>query len=320
MKSIFYSILGILFLTGACKEEPTNYEELSDEKEMAVLTLQKGINGRQNLSIFPQDGNKITQIGVNYGGIGYPSSAIAIRLDVDQVALDSINNLRRSNGQEPFLPFPEGSYSLDKSSINIASGEYISDMATLNYNSDQFELDKQYLIVFKASNSAGYRFAQGMDKVEFLAAALEIEHSKVGWSAAASSEELNGEGTTNGRAARLIDNNVTTFWHSMWDGGLPPYPHDFTVNFGKDLYVTRMELTRRQTANNGFHLFDLYGSKDGTTFSLVSADLQMDRDELAGQSFELPEPGYYRAMKVVMKTSFTNSAFAHCAEFSTFGY
>lgn len=320
MKNLLYNILGLLLLTGACKEEPANYEELSDEKETAVLTLQKGINGRQNLSIFPQDGNKLTQIGVNYAGIGYPSSAISIRVDVDQLALDSINNLRRINGQEAFLPFPAGSYSLDKSTIEIAPGEYISEMTTLNYNSELFDLDKQYLIVFKASNSAGYRFAKGMDKVEFLVAALEIEHSKASWSAAASSEELNGEGTTNGRAARLIDNNVTTFWHSMWDGGMPPYPHDFTVNFGKEIYVTRIALTRRQTANNGFHLFDLYGSTDGSAFSLISTNLQMDREELAGQSFELPEPGYYRAMKVVMKTSFTNSAFTHCAEFSTFGY
>ena len=310
-------VAGLILSLGSCKKQPTNYEDLSDNKEMAVLTLQKGINGRQDLKIFPQEGSRTTQISVNYGGVGLPASAINIQLEVDNAAIDSINTARIARGEEAYEQFPADSYVLDKTSLTIASGKVISDAATLTYNTEKFDLAKQYIIVFKSSNTAGYKYYNGVNKVEFLAAVIEKEQSKTGWIASASSEHP-GEAT--GLASALIDNNIGTFWHSNYGGVAATYPHEAQVLFNSEVFVTKISLHKRQAANTTwFKVFDLYGTTDGTTWKLLGENLETVADELDAQYYPI-DPQYLKGIKLLMKSGHNTSSTTHLAEISVFGY
>lgn len=310
-------ILVLLFSAYSCKKEPKDYEKSSDDKTNALLTLQKGINGRQNLTVFPHNGNRTTQIAVNYGGLGVPASDIDINIEVDQTAFDSINNVREQTGLAPFLKFPAGSYSLDNPSIKIPSGKINSNYSTLTYNSDAFALDKQYLIVFKVSNNSGYKFANGVTRVEFVAAVNEKEHPKTGWVATASSEHP-GENT--GLASALIDNNLATYWHSKYSAVAAVYPHEASIVFPKELYTTKISLHKRQAANNTwFKIFDLYGTTDGTTWKLIGENLVTVAAELGPQFYPIT-PQYLKGVKLVMKSGHTTAQTTHLAEISVFGY
>ena len=43
---------------------------------------------------------------------------------------------------------------------------------------------------------------------------------RTGWTVTASSEEASGEGTGNGVPSCIVDESLTTYWHSKWQGGL----------------------------------------------------------------------------------------------------
>ena len=70
---------------------------------------------------------------------------------------------------------------------------------------------------------------------------------------AVSSEETAGESA---RAAKAIDGNPATFWHTEWSRRQAPYPHSIAIDLGSDTEVAGVRLLPRQTgAQNGrpFH-------------------------------------------------------------------
>lgn len=76
-----------------------------------------------------------------------------------------------------------------------------------------------------------------------------------------SSQESQGEGATNGRAACMLDGNTGTFWHSSWKVATT-YPQWFIVDLGKDYQIAQVELTRR--------IGDSRGQKGQTIYTCAS--------------------------------------------------
>lgn len=319
MKKLYIIFMLLLsLLVGSCEKENKNYEELSDDKAVPVLTLQKGINGQQKLKIFPQDGSRTTQIAVNYGGLGLPSSAIGIDLVVDNAALDSINKLRIAGGLVPYLKFPEGSYSLDKTTVTIPSGQVSSDFATLTYNTDSFDLKDQYLIVFRASNNSGYQFAAGTNKIEFLAAVVEEDMSKTEWKKEVSASAT--QASDAGGAAALFDSNTDTYWHTPYSGTIPPWPHEVRVDFGKDLYLTKILLQTRH--NNGSAApkdFDFQVSTDGVAYTTYKSFTNSNNVMNTVSTFDLADVVKARYVKLSFKNGF-NASFMSLGEIGFRGY
>ena len=92
---------------------------------------------------------------------------------------------------------------------------------------------------------------------------------KTGWTVTASSEELTGEGAVNGRAARVVDGNIATYWHSKYTGGAIPYPHWLIIDMKKAIKPVTVDLTARQNNNNGMTKFKVEGSADGTNWTNI---------------------------------------------------
>lgn len=60
-----------------------------------------------------------------------------------------------------------------------------------------------------------------------------------------SSEEVNGEGA-NGRAAQIIDNDPSTFWHSEWQATTAQLPHSITIDMNTVKDVKCVTIAKRQ--------------------------------------------------------------------------
>lgn len=124
--------------------------------------------------------------------------------------------------------------------------------------------------------------------------------NKSTWSATASSEELSGEGPINGRAATLIDGDITTFWHSPWSlVSNPVYPHWVRLDMKEEKSIISVVVTNRQGGNpraNGIKKFILEGSKDGTSFTKLG-DYELAVSN-AGQSFPVSPKEKYRYVKL----------------------
>ena len=303
----------------ACKEDIPLYEQTTDSKDQVWLSIQRAADGPKGLSIFPiEEEERTEQFSVNYGGLGLPASAIQVDYAVDQAIFDSLNVVEENRGNEPFTRFPEGSFTLDKSSSTIAAGETGSDIVTFSYKPAAFDITKRYLLALTGTTNSGYSFRDGAQTIIFTAEVVKKTHDKTEWTASASSEEP-AEGDGNGLAAAAIDGDAISFWHSQWDGASPPFPHWVEVDLGGELYVSEIGLTRRQNNNNGFKTFDIEGTRDGKTWVTLLKDAQMEQEPLDMQVFEL-QGQYVSKIRVLMKDNFNNQASTHLGEIDLMGY
>lgn len=314
-KSFFVICISITSLL-SCKEDVPTYEELNDTREQAWLSVQKAANGQQDLTLFPQIDERKDVFRVNYGGVGYPSEDLNINFSQDQKALDSVNRIRQVAGLEPLLPFPEGSYTLDKTNANIQAGTTGSDFITFTYKPESFDLTKEYMLALTATNNQGYKFKAGSSTILYYAAVVEKPQLKAKWTAKVSSIHT-GEST--GIAGAIIDGNITTFWHTPYAAGSPNYPHWAEIDFGDEIYATKIGVTKRQGNSTGFKTFDILGSKDGTTWITLATNQTMEQFNDEMQTFEIT-PQYLKKIKLDLKEPFGGQIYTHFAEVDVLGY
>lgn len=86
-----------------------------------------------------------------------------------------------------------------------------------------------------------------------------------------SSQESQGEGATNGRAACMLDGNTGTFWHSSWKVATT-YPQWFIVDLGKDYQIAQVELTRRIGDSRGQKGHTLYTCAESKAADATNPD------------------------------------------------
>lgn len=114
---------------------------------------------------------------------------------------------------------------------------------------------------------------------------------RTGWTVEASTEEPVGETSAaqphNGQAVSLLDDDLTTFWHSQWkgDGANPPLPHLITFNMQQSQDIISIELARRA------------GNKDTKTVTFGISDDNEQWTELG--SMEFPDAADPNAMIIV---------------------
>lgn len=78
-----------------------------------------------------------------------------------------------------------------------------------------------------------------------------VDVDRTGWMVEASTEEMTGEVSAakphNGQAVSMIDGDLSTFWHSQWngEGKNPPLPHIITMDMQQIQDIISVELVRR---------------------------------------------------------------------------
>ena len=94
----------------------------------------------------------------------------------------------------------------------------------------------------------------------------EVKIDKSAWSIIDfSSQEVKGEGT-NGSVVKAIDDDISTYWHSQWQGASPGYPHWFIVDMGTTVTISRFVCYRRQNDARGQTECQFLTSLDGVTW------------------------------------------------------
>lgn len=95
---------------------------------------------------------------------------------------------------------------------------------------------------------------------------------KTGWKAIEySSEETAGEGS-NGRAQQIVDGDDNTYWHPQWYGSTAQLPHYIVVDMQEMKNVGGFEIKMGNNANRHIKAYDIYGSTDNATWTLLCSD------------------------------------------------
>jgi len=155
-----------------------------------------------------------------------------------------------------------------------------------------------------------YKFTDGIPVLNF---STRNELSKQGWTIKSfSSEETTGEGAVNGRAATLIDNNVSTFWHSKWSNPAANYPHEVVVDMASIKSAKGLSLTQRNGLSRAVKNFEIQISNDGVNFSPMG---NFVAENINGpQYFNFGSPQSFRYFKVIAKSAWDGEQFAALAE------
>ncbi len=98
---------------------------------------------------------------------------------------------------------------------------------------------------------------------------IEFEGEKIdktNWEIIDFSTEEPAEGAPNGLASAAIDNDLSTFWHTQWNGGNPGYPHHFVFDMKEVVKINKVETFRRQGDGRGQSEFQIHTSLDGVNF------------------------------------------------------
>lgn len=84
-----------------------------------------------------------------------------------------------------------------------------------------------------------------------------------------SSQELTGEVAPNGPAAKLLDGNPATHWHSKYSGSVSPYSHSIVFNLGRSHVVSGFEFTQRTMSNGRIKDYEIYVSDNPLDFGVA---------------------------------------------------
>ncbi|KQC00158.1 discoidin domain-containing protein [Pedobacter sp. Hv1] len=159
-----------------------------------------------------------------------------------------------------------------------------------------------------------YKFVNNIPVLEF---GTRNELSKQGWSVSSfSSEETSGEGATDGRADKLIDGDLNSYWHSKWTGTAANYPHQVTIDMGSAKSIDGIALAQRNTLSRSVKDFEILVSTDGQNFS--SAGNYVLANSSSVQYFNLPTKQTIRYFKIIAKSAHDGDKYAALAEIGVY--
>lgn len=152
-----------------------------------------------------------------------------------------------------------------------------------------------------------FTFQSGIPVINF---GTKPELSKSGWTIAGFSTQQN---TTSESAAKVLDNDPATFWHSKWSGTpTGTYPHYVSIDLGVAKTAKGVSLLHRAGAYRSIKNFELLTSNDGVSFT--SMGNYVAQNVTTSQYFDFSTPQTFRYFKIIANSSWDGTQNAAIAE------
>ena len=192
-----------------------------------------------------------------------------------------------------FTPVDSGTWVADNevkvSSFDTIDAKYVQIViSTANWinGSDEESQPDQYTSVAEFNVYKHSDFSKKIDSSAFVATAT--------------SEELLGEGDSNGHALHAIDGNPDTFWHTQWNfpegevkEGVHDFPFTFTIDLGATYNINKFDYLPRVGRIAGvIDDYELFVSSDGVSFTSVDAGSWLTSNEIKVSSFPAINASY----------------------------
>ncbi|MGQ1788174.1 BT_3987 domain-containing protein [Saccharicrinis sp. GN24d3] len=248
-------------------------EAISEDKSTAVIVINVidpmvylGITGTEIMT-FSDVGSSIIEL------------ELPVKMDYEnifdlEVTLEEKEQLmidyNTANGTVYEL-LPEGSYEIDPNPISIAKG-ISSGVVTITVDRDKLTYGS-YMVPLQLASVSKYSISSTANTCLF---ALNYEAAlldRSDWEVIDfDSEEAVAEGgLANGLAKHIIDDDLSTYWHSAWYGAPAEeaaLPYHITVDMKEEVTVTQIDLVRR--INNADNIAgEFYTSTDNVNWTKI---------------------------------------------------
>jgi alpha-L-fucosidase len=166
-------------------------------------------------------------------------------------------------------------------------------------------------------NATAYRLSPAEDfPDESIVARAEYGVAKALWKVI----DCDSQEDMDGQAARAIDDDPKTFWHSRYRERVDPMPHHLAVDLGEDLRISGFIYTPRQDHWDGGIVMEarFEVSDDGSTWTVAADDVAFVNvvNSRQQQVVKLANPVTARFFRVTALRTANNSAMASAAEVS----
>lgn len=165
-----------------------------------------------------------------------------------------------------------------------------------------------YMLPIKLNDTSLFTPMEGKDLYLLAFRIVGSQLDRSGWTVVPSSETVEGGG--NGAASNIFDDNINTYWHSKWQGGYAPLPHELNIDTKATYVFTQIALQRRlgyDYARFGY----FYVSNDGKNWGDPVGTFTMENTD-ATQTFSIvPTEGRYIKIQVTESANESD-----CASFS----
>lgn len=212
-----------------------------------------------------------------YGSLSTLSESIKISLDVEnkweiewEIETDEsyISTYNSANGTL-FQAFPAGTYTLPES-MSLPYGTTTTEL-TVTIQGAQL-IPGDYMLPLRIKNISLFEIASDRALYPLAIRIMGPQLDRTGWTAEANTEEPSGEGVGNGIPSCLLDGNLSTYWHSAWQSGNTPLPHEIIIDAKQEYTFTQLGLVQRQHDDyNDTAGGDFYISSDKETWTKVGS-------------------------------------------------
>lgn len=256
-----------------------------------------------------------------YGSVSTITQKVKFGLDTNnlwdltaKLAVDNdyVQEFNWDNGTS-YKTLPEGSYTVPET-VALPVGTTTVELE-LSVKGDQLQ-PGDYMLPVRVTEVSQFEISEGKAVYPLAIRIMGNKLNRTGWTAEADTEELTGEGAGNGVAGCVLDDNLTTFWHSTWQtGNRIPLPYELIIDAKKEYTFTQLALMQRQhDSNRDVKAGEFYISSDKENWTKVgSFGMQQI---LEAQTFAVtPTKGRY--VKIKMTESFRDG---YCSLAEVYAY
>lgn len=266
IKKLGFAIIIAGTLLGACNKP----DQITLESE-GTLYMATAIEEKAKFNLFLADTAQTIAFGAAYSGLGFPASDIPVSFSVQKDLIASFNQANGTN----YLPFPEGSCSIESLNTVIKAGKTTSVPLTISILSKKLDRDKKYMIPIKMEAPAGSKVSSDLQITYFrLESIVRKETDITDLSKLTVSQEHRDGPGANEASAKLVDNNTASKF----------LLHAFPAGFWAQLTFADPKVVGAYTLTSGNDASErdprdwkLLGSNDGNTWT--------ELDVKAGVSF-----------------------------------
>lgn len=222
----------------------------------------------------------------------------------------------------------QGNVSIQWGNADLSNGAFAQDIIYTNVAGEtitqRFNINESTseLLEYKPGTTFKYRTAflpdiASLDTfyTSFTEKAVAMKIDKSNWTATADSYTPTSM-LPSGPPHAAIDDNINTFWHSLYPSTTALYPHWVMVDMKVPVKVGCVELTYRQNVFNSFKEFMIQGSVNGVNWITYGTyTIQLINDP---QIFIVPGSPSIQYLRIYASTGQNN--YASIAEISVYGY
>lgn len=322
MKLINYLAFGLLTVLSACEKIDIPRDNESESFKKVYLPAAVDLN---RMDLVHVDSSFNLTIGASYaGGLDYAPADIPLEFEF---SMDSVEAYNLANGTQ-YKALPLSTLDAPVLKTIISKGAVASPVLTFAINPTKgMDLFEDYLlpITLKGNFSDGIGINTNLSTAYFvIRSKLNLEDfqdfDRSAWKVIGfSSQEETGEGSNNGRAIFMLDNDYSTFWHTRWSGGNALGPHYVEIDMGGQSTIHGLSVVGRTDGGRGRPervKFEVKNS-EGEDWTLLESNLLLENTRDNQRLFfrRSVEARYFR---MTVEKTYENTEFTFLAELNVF--